>query len=54
MLLGQVFERFIQESPVSVMIRGLLEKALCPMRLIFSLILSTTVVYHYHKQAQAP
>ncbi|MEH2080368.1 MAG: transposase [Nostoc sp.] len=30
MLLGQVFERFVSESPVSVMVRGLLEKALCP------------------------
>ncbi|MBS3029752.1 MAG: IS4 family transposase [Dolichospermum sp. DET69] len=30
MSLGQVFERFIKESPVSVMIRGLLEKALSP------------------------
>ncbi len=30
MLLGQVFERFIQESPVSVMVRGLLEKVLRP------------------------
>lgn len=30
MLLGQVFERFVKESPVSVMIRGLLEKALSP------------------------
>jgi hypothetical protein len=30
MLLGQVFERFVTESPVSVMVRGLLEKALCP------------------------
>ncbi|WP_335002196.1 transposase [Nostoc sp.] len=30
MLLGQVFERFVKESPVSVMVRGLLEKALCP------------------------
>lgn len=30
MLLEQVFERFIKESPVSVMVRGLLEKALCP------------------------
>lgn len=30
MMLGQVFERFIKESPVSVMVRGLLEKALCP------------------------
>ncbi len=33
MLLGQVFERFIQESPVCVMVRGLLEKALCPKKL---------------------
>ncbi len=33
MLLDQVFERFIQESPVSVMVRGLLEKALCPKKL---------------------
>ena len=30
MLLGQVFERFVSESPVSVMVRGLLDKALCP------------------------
>jgi hypothetical protein len=30
MLLGQVFERFVKESPVSVMVRGLLEKALSP------------------------
>jgi Transposase DDE domain len=30
MLLGQMFERFVKESPVSVMVRGLLEKALCP------------------------
>lgn len=33
MLLGQVFERFIQKSPVSVMVRGLLEKVLCPQTL---------------------
>ncbi len=33
MLLGQVFERFIQESSVCVMVRGLLEKALCPKKL---------------------
>ena len=33
MLLGQVFERFVKESPVSVMVRGLLEKALCPQTL---------------------
>ncbi|MBD2694662.1 hypothetical protein [Anabaena catenula] len=30
MILGQVFERFVEKSPVSVMVRGLLEKALCP------------------------
>ncbi len=30
MLLGQVFERFVKESSVSVIVRGLLEKALCP------------------------
>ncbi|MEH1924323.1 hypothetical protein [Nostoc sp.] len=30
MFLGQVFERFVKESPVSVMVRGLLEKALSP------------------------
>ncbi len=30
MLLGQVFERFVKESPISVMVRGLLEKPLCP------------------------
>jgi hypothetical protein len=30
MILGQVFERFVKESPVSVMVRGLLGKALCP------------------------
>ena len=33
MLLGQVFERFVQESPVSVMVRGLLEKILSPQKL---------------------
>ncbi|QLE40454.1 hypothetical protein FD723_08295 [Nostoc sp. C052] len=27
MLLGKVFERFVKESPVCVMVRGLLEKA---------------------------
>ncbi len=31
--LGQVFERFVQESPVSVMVRGLLEKVLCSQTL---------------------
>jgi len=28
MVLGQVFERFVEESPVSVMVRGLLETIL--------------------------
>ena len=33
MLLGQVFERFVQDSPVSFMFRGLLEKVLCSQTL---------------------
>ena len=33
MILGHVFERFIEESPVSVMVRGLLETILSPQRL---------------------
>ncbi|MEJ6481498.1 transposase [Nostoc punctiforme UO1] len=33
MVLGQVFERFVEESPVSVMVRGLLETILCPEKL---------------------
>ncbi|MDJ0597638.1 MAG: transposase [Crocosphaera sp.] len=33
MILGQVFERFVEESPVSVMVRGLLEKILSPQKL---------------------
>ncbi len=32
MILGQVFERFVEESPVSVMVRGLLEKILSPQK----------------------
>jgi hypothetical protein len=32
MILGQVFERFIEESPVSVMVRGLMEKFLSPQK----------------------
>ena len=43
MLLGQVFERFVQESPVSVMVRGLLEKVLC----------SQTVDELFERSAQA-
>jgi len=33
MVFGQVFERFIEESPVSVMVRGLMEKFLSPQKL---------------------
>ena len=33
MILGQVFERFVEESPVSVMVRGLLETILSPQKL---------------------
>lgn len=33
MILGQVFERFVEESPVSVMVRGPLEKILSPQKL---------------------
>jgi hypothetical protein len=33
MILGQVFERFVTESPVSVMVRGLLEKILSSQKL---------------------
>ncbi|MGK7877461.1 MAG: hypothetical protein AB4426_30420 [Xenococcaceae cyanobacterium] len=33
MVLSQVFERFVQESPISVMVGGLLEKILSPQKL---------------------
>ena len=33
MILGHVFERFREESPVSVMVRGLLETILSPQKL---------------------
>ena len=33
MILGQVFERFIEKSPVSVMVRGLLDTILSPQKL---------------------
>ena len=33
MPLSQVFERFVEESPVSVMVRGLLETILSPQKL---------------------
>ncbi|QKQ73977.1 hypothetical protein [Nostoc sp. TCL240-02] len=33
MIIGQVFERFVEESPVSVMVRGLLETILCSQKL---------------------
>lgn len=33
MILGQVFERFVEDSPISVMVRGLLEAILSPQKL---------------------
>jgi S-adenosylmethionine/arginine decarboxylase-like enzyme len=33
MVLEQIFERFVKESPVSVMVRGLLEKILSAQKL---------------------
>ena len=33
MILGQVFERFVEKSPVSVIVRGLLETILSPQKL---------------------
>jgi IS4 transposase len=33
MLLGKIFERFVEKSPASVMIRGVLEKSLAPARI---------------------
>jgi hypothetical protein len=33
MLLSEIFERFIEQSPITVMVRGLLEKALAPEKL---------------------
>ena len=33
-MLGEVFERFVEKSPVSVMVRGLLERVLNPEKLI--------------------
>ena len=33
MILGQVFERFVEESPISVMVRGLLETILSTQKL---------------------
>ena len=37
MILGQLFERFVEESPVSVMVRGLLETILSPQKLNHSI-----------------
>ncbi|MEH1907751.1 MAG: hypothetical protein V7K95_08695 [Nostoc sp.] len=58
MLVGQVFERFLKESPISVMVRGLLEKALCPQILdeLFerSAIQPTTLASYYSPQSSAP
>lgn len=55
MLLGQVFERFVKESPVSVMVRGLLEKALCPQILdelfLFVVRKPSTPVSYYSPQS---
>jgi hypothetical protein len=33
MLLGEMFERFVEHSPVTVMVRGILEKVLVPEKL---------------------
>ncbi len=33
MLLGEIFERFIEQSPVTVMVRGVLEKVITPEKL---------------------
>lgn len=33
MLLGEIFERFVEQSPVTVMVRGILEKVLVPEKL---------------------
>ena len=45
MILGQVFERFVEESPVSVMVRGLLETILSPQKLDELFEQSTTTQY---------
>ncbi|WP_013334790.1 transposase [Gloeothece verrucosa] len=45
MVLSQVFERFVEASPVSVMVRGLLEKVLCPQKLDDLFERSTTTQY---------
>ena len=33
MILGEVFQRFVSKSPISVMARGLMERAFNPQRL---------------------
>ncbi len=33
MLLGEIFERFVEQSPTTVMVRGVLEKVLAPEKL---------------------
>ncbi|WP_013321243.1 IS4 family transposase [Gloeothece verrucosa] len=45
MVLSQVFERFVEASPVSVMVRGLLEKVLSPQKLDDLFERSTTTQY---------
>ena len=45
MILGQVFERFVAQSPVSVMVRGLLETILSPRKLDELFEQSTTTQY---------
>ncbi len=35
MILTQVFERFVKDSPVSIMVRGLLEKILSEISVIY-------------------
>ncbi len=45
MILSQVFERFVEESPVSVMVRGLLETILYPQKLDALFERSTEIQY---------
>ncbi|GJD16064.1 hypothetical protein RIVM261_010200 [Rivularia sp. IAM M-261] len=32
-MLGAIFERFVEESPISVMVRGLMEQVLAPEKI---------------------
>ncbi len=47
MITGQVFERFVESSPVSVMVRGLLETILCPQKLDELFEKNTTTQYTF-------